>query len=44
MVTDGFGSRHGAGQLPGLDDSSATQLHCLQEEDEEEEEVEKEEG
>lgn len=30
VVTDGFGRGHRAGQLPGLDDSGASQLHGLQ--------------
>ena len=29
VVADGLGGRHGAGQLPGLDDGSATQLDRL---------------
>ena len=29
VVTDGLGGRHGAGQLPGLDHGSTTQLHRL---------------
>lgn len=37
VVTDGLGGRHGAGQLPGLDDGSTALLHRLQEEDKEEE-------
>ena len=31
VVTDGLSSGHGAGQLPGLDHRSTTQLHRLQE-------------
>lgn len=34
MVADGLGGRHGAGQLPGLDDGRAALLHRLQEEEE----------
>lgn len=34
VVADGLGSRHGAGQLPGLDDGRAALLHRLQEEEE----------
>ena len=30
VVTDGLGRRHGAGELPGLDDGGAAQLHRLQ--------------
>ena len=30
MVTDSLCCRHGTGQLPGLDDGGAAQLHCLQ--------------
>lgn len=34
VVADGLGGRHGAGQLPGLDDGGAALLHRLREEDE----------
>ena len=37
VVADGLGGRHGAGQLPGLNDGCTALLHRLQEEDEEEE-------
>lgn len=37
VVADGLGGRHGAGQLPGLDDGGTAQLYCLQEEDKEKE-------